>query len=63
MHLTHQEEKELVHWVTTLTERGYAPRYRTVQGLAELIRNRRVNDEDVQLVNYEEFGKDWVVHM
>ena len=28
-----------------------------------IIRNRRVldvNDEDVQLVNYDEFGKDWV---
>jgi hypothetical protein len=62
MHLTHQEENELVHWITTLTERGYA-RYRTTLELAGLIRNRRVvgiNDEDIQLVNYEEFGKDWV---
>jgi hypothetical protein len=63
MHLTHQEENELVHWITTLTERGYAPRYRTIRELAGLIRNRRVvgiNDEDIQLVNYEKFGKDWV---
>jgi helix-turn-helix, Psq domain len=30
MQLTHPEEKELVRWITTLTERGYAPRYRTV---------------------------------
>ena|SRR5437762_8660023 len=63
MHLTHQEEKELVHWITTLTEHGYAPHYHTVWELAELIRNRRVigiNDDDIQLVNYEEFGKDWV---
>ena len=30
MHLTHEEEKELAHWITTLTARGYAPRYRTV---------------------------------
>jgi hypothetical protein len=63
MHLTHQGENELVHWITTLTERGYAPRYRTIRELAGLIRNRRVvgiNDEDIQLVNYEEFGKDWV---
>ena len=30
---------------------------------AEIIRNRRVcgvNDDDVQLVNYDAFGKDWV---
>jgi Tc5 transposase DNA-binding domain len=63
MHLTIQEEKELAHWITTLTQHGYAPRYRTVRELAEIIRNRRVfgvNDDDVQLVNYEQFGKDWV---
>jgi len=63
MHLTNEEEKELVHWITTLTQRGYAPRYRTVRELAEIIRNRRVlgvNDVDVQLVNYDAFGKDWV---
>lgn len=63
MHLTHAEEKELVHWITTLTERGYTPRYRTIRELAEIIRNRRVlgvNDNSIQLVNYEEFGKDWV---
>ena len=31
--------------------------------MAEIIRNRRVfgiNDDDVQLVNYEPFGKQWV---
>src|SRR5947207_15321281 len=53
MHLTNEEEKELVHWITTLTQHGYAPRYRTVRELAEIIRNRRVlgvNDDDVQLV-------------
>ena len=38
MHLTNEEEKELVHWITTLTQRGYAPRYRTVQEMAENIR-------------------------
>ena len=31
MHLTINEEKELVHWITTLTQHGYAPRYRTVR--------------------------------
>ena len=63
MHLTITEEQELVHWITTLTQRGYAPRYRTVRELAEIIPNRRVcgvNDDDVHLVNYDEFGKDWV---
>ena len=63
MHLTIQEEKELAHWITTLTQHGYAPRYRTIRELAEIIRNRRVfgvNDDEVQLVNYKQFGKDWV---
>src|SRR5947207_2676966 len=63
MNLTNLEEKELVHWITVLTQHGYAPRYSTVRELAEIIRNRRVfgiNDDDVQLVNYEPFGKQWV---
>ena len=63
MHLAPQEEKELVHWITTLTEHSYAPRYHTVKELPEIIRNQRVvgiNDDDIQLVQYEEFGKDWV---
>ena len=50
----------MVHWITTHRQRGYAPRYRTV----EIIRNRcviGVNDEDIQLVNYNEFGKYWGV--
>ena len=56
MHLTIEEEKELVHWITTLTIRGYAPRYCTVRELAEIIRNRRVytvNDDDIQLITYD----------
>ena len=62
MNLTIGEEKELVHWITTLTTRDYAPRYRTVRELIEMIRNRRVagvNDNTIQLVNYEPFGRDW----
>src|SRR5437763_6910221 len=65
MNLTHHEESELVRWITMFTTRGYAPRYRTVRELAELIRNRRifgVNDETIQLVNYESFSRDWVSH-
>ena len=63
MHLTKAEETELVHWITMLTQRGYAPRYRTVRELAEIIRNRRVygiNNADIQLVNYDSIGKNWV---
>jgi len=63
MHLTKVEETELVNWITTLTQRGYAPRYRTVRELAEFIRNLRVhgiNDDDIRLVNYDRIGRDWV---
>ena len=62
MHLTINEEKELVHWITTLTRCGYAPRYKTVRELAEIIRNERVRsiNDEVQLVNYDTFGKAWV---
>ena len=63
MNLSNLEEKELVHWITMLTQHDYAPRYHTVHELAEIIRNQRVlgvNDDDVQLVNYDTFGKDWV---
>jgi hypothetical protein len=63
MHLTKVEERGLVHWITMLTQRGYAPRYCTVRDLAEIIRNRRVygvNDEDVQLINYDDISRDWV---
>ena len=35
MNLMIHEEKELANWITTLTQRGYAPRYRTVRELAE----------------------------
>ena len=61
MHLTKVEETELVHWITILTQRGYAPRYRTLRELAEIIRNQRVrgiNDNDIRLVNYDPIGRD-----
>ena len=62
MHLTINEEKELVYWIITLTRRGYAPQYKTVRELAEIIRNERVRsiNDEVQLVNYDTFGKAWV---
>ena len=34
MQLSDAEEKELVPWITTITQRGYAPRYHTVQEMA-----------------------------
>ena len=60
MHLTNIEETELVHWITTLTQHGYAPRYCTVWELAEIIRNRCVigiNDDDIQLVACPTIGR------
>ena len=65
MHLTINEEKKLVHWITTFTQHDYAPRYITVHELMEIIRNRcvrGVNDDDIQFVNYDIFDKDWVPH-
>ena len=61
MHLTNIEETELVHWITTFIQCGYASWYCTVHELAEIIRNRcvlSVNDDDVQLITYNAFGKD-----
>jgi len=46
-----------------LTQRGYAPCHRTIRELAEIIRNERargINDDDIQLVNYDPIGKGWV---
>jgi len=40
MHLTRVEETELVQWITTVAQSGYAPRYPTVRELAEIIRTR-----------------------
>ena len=39
------------------------PQYHTIYELTEIIWNRRVcsiNDDNIQLVNYDVFGKDWV---
>jgi glutathione peroxidase-family protein len=50
MNLSNVEETELEHWITTLTQCGYAPRYRTVQKMAENMRKQRVrgvNDDDI----------------
>ena len=61
--LTHAEERELVRWITRLTITGYPPRYKTLREMAEEIRKRRVkdiNEEGMQLIEYDRIGKDWV---
>jgi len=42
MQVRDAKEKELGHWITTLIQRGYAPRYHIVQEMAENIRKQRV---------------------
>ena len=61
--LSHAEEKELVRWITRLTITGYPPRYQTLREMAEEIRKRRVrniNGDGLQLVQYDDIGKQWV---
>jgi len=59
--LTHDEEKELVRWITRLTISGYSPRYETLRRLAEIVRERRVKpDGEVQVKVYDKIGKEWV---
>src|SRR5271170_8313163 len=64
--LTHTEEKELVRWITLLTISGYPPRYETIRGLAEIIRERCVKktshsaDSEVSMIVYDDIGKDWI---
>lgn len=61
--LSHAEEKELVRWITRLTSTGYPPRHSTLVEMAEEIRKQRVrqiNDDSIQLTNYEPIGKQWV---
>lgn len=61
--LSHAEEKELIRWITLLTLTGYPPRYVTLLQMAEEIRKRRVkniNDDDIQLVQYDDIGDQWV---
>jgi DDE superfamily endonuclease/Tc5 transposase DNA-binding domain len=61
--LSHAEEKELVKWITRLTITGYPPRYETLREMAEEIRKRRVkniNEDGLQLVEYDDIGKQWV---
>ena len=38
MNLIYNKELELVHWITSCIIHGYAPRYRTICELAEIIR-------------------------
>ena len=61
--LSHAEEKELVRWITRLTISGYPPRYSTLREMAEEVRKRRVkqiNENGMQLVQYDDIGADWV---
>ena len=58
MHLTIQEEKELTHWITTLTQHGYASRYRTVCELAEIIPNPHIFS-----VNDKMFNLSIMIHL
>jgi len=61
--LSHTEEKELVRWITRLTITGYPPRYETLREMAEEIRKRcvkKINEEGLQLVQYDDIGKQWV---
>jgi hypothetical protein len=60
--LTHDEEKELVRWITRLTISGYPPRYETLRRLAEIIRERRVktDGDEVSVKIYDRISKEWV---
>jgi Tc5 transposase DNA-binding domain/helix-turn-helix, Psq domain len=61
--LSHAEEKELVRWITLLTLTGYPPRYITLREMATEIRKRRIkniNENDIQLVQYDDIGEQWV---
>jgi hypothetical protein len=61
--LSHAEEKELVRWITRLTITGYPPQYETLREMADEIRKRRVkniNEDGLQLVEYDDIGKQWV---
>jgi DDE superfamily endonuclease/Tc5 transposase DNA-binding domain/helix-turn-helix, Psq domain len=61
--LSHAEERELVRWITRLTISGYPPRHSTLKEMAEEVRKRRVkqiNDDDIQLVHYDDIGAEWV---
>jgi len=61
--LSHAEERELIRWITRLTINGYPPRYSTLREMAEEVRKRRVkqiNEDGMQLVQYDDIGTDWV---
>lgn len=61
--LSAEEEKELVRWITRLTNQSYPPKPYTVREMAEAIRTRRVigiNDPSITRVSYPPIGKQWV---
>ena len=60
--LTHAEEKELVRWITKLTQTGYPPRHRIVHEMAEEIRHEcvcQLNTNRIEYVSYLPLGKQW----
>ena len=61
--LSHAEEKELVRWITRLTRTSYPPRHTILREMGEEIRKQRVmnlNDNSIQLTNYEPIGQQWI---
>ena len=58
--LTHVEEKELVRWITLLTITEYPPRYEVLRRLTEILRERRLKENDVPLMIYDEIGQQWI---
>jgi len=60
--LTHDEERELVRWITRLTITGYPPRYETLRQLVEIIRERRIKPggDEVSVKVYDKIGRDWI---
>ena len=56
------EEKELVRWITQLTQTGYPPRHQIVREMAEEIRRQHVcqiNEDGIEYVSYPPLSQQW----